>query len=423
MNNIKTIVKNSIKEYLPTIICSILITVAICFAVQLELLFRSEKIVTSNGLSIKYLSKFCTIEELEKYLVTHPNDDIVHIRIAQVYESLGKYEKANEYYKKGLKLSGRTNYALYSYGIFCAKHGLYVIAATMAEELNGKPKFVNLFKAKIYEQIGKGLLKDKNYKASTKSYHIALKYAKNTHDNKFLESIKKQYADAYVYLADYNMTIDEPDEAIANLNNSLKIKDNAPANYKLGVILLNLDLYNAEKHINKAFSKNPYIVNPYIYNNVLEHLLETAKKENKGNLIHFYSSRMARFKKVLNEAYLYKTDISIDNSMLLVKKGFLKKDKRFLYFELKNNTKNNLNDLYLKSELYVNSKPYVTEKHIITPTKPLEGLDTLKYTDYNLPQEILFNNLEQNNDIFVRYYAKKKPEAPWVLIKIDFINI
>lgn len=415
--------KNIIKEYLATIIVSLIIVIVLCMSLELELMFRCEKSVNFTELNVENLSKFCSIEELEKKLIKNPDDFILNIRLGVLYEGLGKLDKANDYYKTALKLSGRSNFALYSYAMFCARNNMYVFAATLAEELSGNNKKTNLLKAKIYEQIGDSLDSAKQFAPSVKSYQIVYKYAKSIGDLKYISLIRAKYANEYIKLADYNMENGERLEAISNLKNSLKIKKTSIANYKLGLILLDDDPYNAEKYINSAFFKDPFIVNPYIYNSLLQKQLDEAKITSNGSLINYYTSRLTRFKKKVSEVYLYKNQVLVDNSALITKKTFFNKIKHILFFEIKNNTKEELNNLFMKVEFYVNGKKYVVEKKIISHVNPLPPYEILQYQDLIMPDNIEFNNLKQNNDIFVRYFAKKTDEAPWVLIKIDFLDI
>ncbi|MBQ8636060.1 hypothetical protein IJ425_07920 [bacterium] len=389
----------------------------------MELLFRTEKNITFDALNVENLSEFCSIEEMEKKLEIDPDDYILNIRLAQAYESLGELDRANEFYKNALKLSNRSNLALYSYALFCAKNDLYVFAATLAEELDGNSKKINLFKAKIYEHIGDSLSRQKNYPASVKSYQIAQKYAKSIGDRKFLNTINQKYSEEYIKLADYNVEKSEVLEATSNLENSLKIKKSAIANYKLGLIYMNNDLTLAEKYMNKAFSMDLYVINPYIYNSILTKLIDEAKLLGNDGLINYYSSKLKRFKIALNKGYLYKNQVLIDNSALISKKTFLNDLKYFLYFEVKNNTEIQLDNLYLKAELFVNGQRYVMEKKIISQVNSLEPYSDFAGFNFALPNNIQFNNLKQNNDIFVRFYAKKIKSAPWVLTKIDFLNI
>ena len=82
-----------------------------------------------------------------------------------------------------------------------------------------------------------------------------------------------------------------------------------------------------------------------------------------------------------------------------------------------------MENLFVKAEIFVNGKKHAIEKKILTPNSPLGAYDILQSQDMLLPSDINFNNLEQNNDIFVRYFAKKVENAPWILIKIDFLDI
>ena len=395
----------------------------VAFVVEIDLLFRCQKDVNFNELNVENLAKFCTIEELERQLALKPDDIVLNIRLGKMYESLNKLDKANDFYKNALKLSGRSNFAIYSYAMFCAKHDMYVIAATLAEELSGNSKKCNLFKAKIYEQIADSLDRAKSFPAATKCYEIAYKYAKSIGDLKFLKQIRTKYSASYVKLADYNMEQDEAEEAMSNLKNSIKIKNNALANYKLGLIYLRDDPKTAEKHINKAFFDDPYIVNPYVYNSLLQSIITETKILGQDNLTNYYNSRLTRFKNKIAESYLYKDQLLIDNSMIVTKKSYFNKIKNVLFFELKNNTDDEMKNLFVKVELFINGKKHVFERKVLSPTHILDAYDTLKYEDLILPSDVEFREPKKNNDIFVRYFAKKAQDAPWILIKIDFINI
>ena len=79
--------------------------------------------------------------------------------------------------------------------------------------------------------------------------------------------------------------------------------------------------------------------------------------------------------------------------------------------------------MLLKAELFVNGTKYDFEKKVISHTKPLEAYDVLRYEGIELPEELKFDDIAKHNDIFVRYFAKKVENAPWVLVKIDFLDI
>ena len=414
---------NTINEYIITIILSLSIAVAIGLVVELELLFRSEDYVNSNELNVENLSEFFTIEQLEKKLVESPEDVLVNLRLAKMYESLNLLEKANEFYKNSLRYSSRSDYALYCYAIFCAKHNLYAHAANLAEELSINNDKSNLYKAKIYEQIALGLSNEKNYLASAKSYQIAYKYAKSMKNPSYLSYIKDLYSKDLIKLADYNVDNNEFDEAIVNLKNSIKIKDTPLANYKLGLIYVDANPKKAEKYISKAFYKDNFLVNPYIYNSLLQKLMDSAREQSQNSVFNHYNSKLSRFKQKVSDVYLYKDELSIDNSFILTKKNIFNNVKNILAFNIKNLKNEPINNLFIKAEFYLNGNVYEIEKKVISPTNFLDGYDDFTCQDLVLPDGIKFDDIKKNNDIFVRYYAKKVQEAPWVLVKIDFINI
>ena len=113
----------------------------------------------------------------------------------------------------------------------------------------------------------------------------------------------------------------------------------------------------------------------------------------------------------------------ISNAIIIAKKNIFNKSKKILSFEIENNTKDDLRNLFLKADLFVNGELYTFEKHPITHSKPLSGLEKLKYDEIVIPPSVKFNNLNENNDIFVKFYAKKEKKAPWILLKIEFLNI
>lgn len=423
MNNFFKKINKILKQYMPTVFISLVILASICMFAELELLFRTEKEVTFDSLNVENLSKFCTIEELEKKLANNPDDYILNIRLGQMYELIGKLDTANDYYKTALKLSNRSNLALYSYAMFCAKNNMYIFAASLAEELDGTGNRANYFKAKIYEKIADKFDEHKNYAASIKSYQIVHKYAKSIGDKKYIDEIAKKYAQEFIKLADYNMDKKEYDEAVANLKNSLSIKKTPLANYKLGLIYLNTDLKKSEKYINEAFFDNPFIVNPYIYNTLLNKLISEAELSANDGVANYYNSRLKRFKNLLAKVYLYKNQISIENSTFVTKKTFFNKIKTQLFFEIKNNTDKNIENLYVKAELYINGQKYVLDKKIADKAHILELYSEFVPIYLDLPKEIETKNINNNSDIFIRYFAKKVEDAPWILIKIDLPNI
>ena len=412
-----------IKDYILTFLIATFVVITFCLCVELNLLFASEDKVNQEELNMANLAKFCTIGELEKRREKEPSGYLVDIKLAQIYESLQKYDKADEYYNSALKKSQRSDYSLYSYAIFCADRSLYGLSATLAEELSSVNKNHNLYKAKIYERLGDNLTINNQILAATKAFQVAYKYANAINDNDYYILIKQKFAYSNINAADYYISKNDPKEAISYLKNSIKIYDTLIARYKLGLIYIEIDKVQADRYISYVFNKNPYIVNPYIYNQLLNDLINISKIENKPGSLNYYSVKLSRFKKQLLQYYIYKGDILINNIQIKnTKKLFDKKNSYNLVYDIRNNTKNVIRSLYIKTEIVINSNTYTLEKKVITYPSEISYYDIAKDITMKLPSDINFINILSENDAIIKFYAKKKEQAPWVLVKIEQLN-
>ena len=415
---------NPLKNYIITIIVTAVAVISLCFCVELELLFRTEAKINSEELNVENLVEFCTIEQLEKYLQKNPKDYFAKIKLAGIYEYLKEYDIANKLYVEAVGTSVRSNFALYSYAEFCARRGMFNLAATLADEIMEVNDKAFEYRAKIYSQIAETLMKKKQYDAVVSAYQIAYKYAKNSKDLQFKEHIRLQYAKSYIMLADENIKKNKIKEAISNLNNSLKIKESDEARYKLGLIYINVDKFIAEKHISSVFKKNIFMVNPYIYNSLLVDLSDESKNTRGLHSSDYYTLKLNSFKKKLSENYVYKNDILIENSFIAKKKKFLSKDfSYFLVFDIENNTKVKIPELYLQVILYVDNNQYKLDKKMFSYAQPLDFYEIIEQNKILLPKNFKIDNLKDKNTVIIKYFARKNENAPWTLIKIDSLNI
>ena len=415
---------DNISEYIVTVIVTCIVVVSLCLCVELELLFRTEQRVNQEELNMENLVEFCTIEQLEKYLKNNPENYFAKIKLAGIYEILKEYKHADKLYQEALKTSMRSNFSLYSYAMFCARRGYYGLSATLAEQLLDLDSKANEYKARIYEQMALNFEYNKNYAAVVNAYQIAYKYAKNTNDGSFKRKIRDKFAQSYINLADENIENGRIEEAISNLNNSLKIKETNEARYKLGLVYVNIDKFIAEKNISKVFKEDVFMVNPYIYNSLLTDLSDASKTNRGLHSADFYLLKLNSFKKKLLESYIYKDDISIENAFIVEKKAFLSKNKSYyLIFDVENNTKQKIPELYMEVEMFVENKQYKVYKKMFSISRPLDFFDKVEHNKIELPKNFKLNNLKNKNEVIVKYFAKKKEKAPWTLIKIESLNI
>ncbi|MBR2068812.1 MAG: hypothetical protein IJ877_03525 [Candidatus Gastranaerophilales bacterium] len=409
--------KHKTPSFLTTAIVTVIVVFVLCFAIQLELLFRCENYVTKHELNMANLVKFATIEQLEKRLQNEPSNYIVSVKLAKLYEGLNEKARANKLYSDAVKKSGRTNYTLYNYALFCAKQGLFAIASGMAEEISGKNTKNIRYKAEIYEKIADVMFEYEEYKGAVSAYQISYKYAKNAQDEKYYNSVKNKYSYSYVKLADSLIEQKMVQEAIVALNNSIKVKETQIAKYKLGLIYIDFDKQKAQKLIEQVFKQEPYLVNPYIYNTLLNDLIDIAMKENNHSAINYYSVKYNSFKLAMEDIYLYKKDIAIDGSEIIKKK-----DKYYLVFNIKNTTKTKISQLFMDIELYLNSRRYRISKKVVYLSHALFPYGVIMGYKIQLPSNIDIVDVKNHNYLIIKYFAKKRTKAPNTLIKIDSLN-
>lgn len=415
--------KKRIKEYLTTLIVSIVVVVLLALCVELDLLFNCEQKVNTRELNIANLLEFCKIEQLEKRLKREPKNYVVAIKLAKSYEKLEEYSKANDLYSDALKLSSRSPYSIYSYAMFLAKRSIYGLSAELAEELTLQNKKTLEYKAQIYEQIAKSLNKNNEFEGEVKAYQIAQKYAKNLKDKSYLDKINEGWANSFVNLADFYVEKGDIQSAILNLENSLKIKELDIAKYKLGIIYQNSDKIKAEKYLSDTLNSNPFLINPYIYNKLLTDLIEESKSSLNHHNADFYTLRQNKLKKIMQDIYVYRNEITIEKSHITEFKKLISKDRRYsLYFDVKNNTKNTVNRLYIQIEIFLNNKQFLIKKQIASAMNPINYYDVLKQVNVELPADFPVSDIKKQDNVIIKYYVKKRIKAPWTLVKIESFN-
>ena len=415
-------IKN-LKEYLVTVIVTVVLVVLMCLVVELDLLFNSEQKVNNRELNIANLLEFCKIEQLEKRLQREPKNYVVAIKLAKNYEKLEEFDKAKRYYSDAVKLSNNSPFSIYSYSMFLARRSLYGLATENAERLSLQNKKSIEYRAYIYEEIAKSLNREKLYEAEVKAYQIAQKYAKNLKDKDILNRINTCYAQAYINLADVNVGKKDIQSAILDLNNSRKIKDTALAKYKLGLIYINTDKIKAEKYFGDVMVEDIYILNPYIYNKLLTELIEESKNSFNTHSIDFYTLKQAKLNKLMQDCFVFRNEVLVSNFHIVEDKKLLsKKGQYYAYFDVYNNTKVKLSRLYIQVEMFVNNRQYVVHKEIVTPMNPIMYYDSLKDVKIPLPNDFQFIDIKKQNDVIVKYYAKKRSKAPWTLLKIESVH-
>ena len=409
-------------KYALTAISAMLLSFSFCLVLQIYSLLNSEKSINFEEKNLEQIAQILSIEDLQNTLARDRNNYYAAIRLANLYDEAKDFKMANKYYELALKTSGNSNYTLYNYAMFLAKHNFLLMSANLAEQLQSRTKKAFTYKSRIYEAIGDKLTEKKEAEAANKAYQVAYKYAKALENKKYLNNIIEKYATSFVDLADFYIEKDKIDFAISSLKNSISIKETPMALYKMALIQKELDPDLSETYFSKVLKSNPFLINPYIYNSLLSSLIEKYKPVNLSRA-DFYIMKKNKFEKILSENYVFHNDIDILNSQIVFEEKFLKKEKKsFLIFDIENKSQYLIKDLYVMVEMFFNKQKFVIEKNVTSKRANIEINSILNNVSFLLPDELQAQKDNIVSEMSLKFYARKNKKAPWTLIKIDTVD-
>jgi uncharacterized protein involved in exopolysaccharide biosynthesis len=119
----------------------------------------------------------------------------------------------------------------------------------------------------------------------------------------------------------------------------------------------------------------------------------------------------------MKEVYIYKQDIFVDGSKIVKDK-----DGYYLSFNVKNNTREKIDQLYFDIDVILNLQKYKISKKIVHLSEVLMPKETIKDVRIKLPSKLDIVNVKDYNYLTLKYYAKKRFKAPTTLIKIESAN-
>ena len=406
---------NEITEYIKTIFWTIFVAAIVVSIMVLDVRLNIGK-KKDTDFHIKELTNIrLSLDELFYLERQNPNDFMINLKIAFLYEVLKDYQNAQIHYEKALTKSPDNPFALYKAAMFYASQREYqdaIAYISLIPDQNNK-KYYEL-KARFYSRLGDYFLEDEDYPNSIKVFKMALKYARNT-DVKLEERVKVGYANAYNEYAEKFINENDPNHAILMLENALEIYPDPYAMYKLGLIYQNVNDEKALKYIENAFGIKPEIVNVEIYNKLLNKLIDRCKEEGEYSKSRFYGLKLDNFKRKIINNNIYKGDLEIKNFQVVSKRKFLIGEKQYsIIFDITNNTKYTVDNLFIL--LIINpqgGKIVESELKIVNRNKPLEANKTLK----NIRIPIVTNSHNLFSDhAEIQILARKNIRSQWTMI-------
>ena len=171
---------NEITEYIKTIFLTIIIAAIVVGIMVLDLRLNVGK-KKEQEFHIKELTNIrLSLDELFYLERQKPNDYMINLKIAFLYEILKDSQNAQIHYEKALAKSNDNPFALYKAAMFYASQKEYRDAIgyiSLIPEQNNK-RYYEL-KARFYAKLGDYFLEDEDFANSIKVFKMALKYAKN----------------------------------------------------------------------------------------------------------------------------------------------------------------------------------------------------------------------------------------------------
>lgn len=411
---------SEIQEYLKTVGWTILVAAIIVSIIIIDLRINASKpkqeIEKTERIDIT--NARMGLVELYHEEEIQPDDYVVNLKLAFLHEILKEYDKAEVNYEKALVKSENAPFAIYKAAMFYAKQKKYESAISLSMQFPDiKDKKVYEMKARFYDELADSFLSDKDYTNAIKTYKIAYKFARNSEDTIKYKTAQK-LAEAYNKYADKFIEENDPIHASIMLNNAIEYYPDAYAKYKLGIIYQNVDKIKSQKYIEEAYEANPKIVNLELYNKLLNDIISEYEKSGEYSKAGFYRLKLENFKRKLAGSNIYKDDMEIKNiNIQKVTNNIFIKKKYHLLFELTNNTKYPIDNLFIKIIIQPRGEKNIEiEEKIVSRNNPIPAKRTTKVT---IPLEISKNDIQKHCGI--KFLAKKSALSEWTMI--DYLTL
>lgn len=387
--NFKKTKAQVIKEYVRTVLCSIL--VAIVVTTSLAIHARNEMIKDifasaqeQDSLDRKTALEIITQTNLLKDLKNKKYSVCMHA--GEIYETAEDYIDAQRAFELAIEKSKPNNYKPY-YKLIC------VLAAQEkfkdAESvLNNIKDYTdkNLIKFKTrsyltigdkYYSIGKFLSAAKNYEKADFYYN---KFAKK--DSVIDNSIKTRIINSYIQVADIMVKTGLNSEAVRFLK---KAEGYDPNNniirYKLAIVLSDSDPEKAVEYIEELLTKIPQEIDYSVYNNAYMKAANIADLDGRPTQAKYYRYKIHSIDMFINRKVVYKNDIDVVIKSFSVRKNLFSYPLKAKY-QFFNNSNSDIVNLYADFILCINGKPIETiSTSIADRNKPL-------FTNSNEPNEV-----------------------------------
>ena len=395
-----------VMEYLRTIMISVLC--AFVFTVFLSIHARNEMI---KNLYVNIEDKKNMERQLaEQFIQSNTNllKDIKNkkysmcMHIGALYETISDYEKAQIAFESAVEKSKPGDYKAY-YKLICILVDQEKFDEADNILINTKDYFdKKLIKFKTrsyivigdkYYSIGKFLSAAKNYEKA-KFYYDKFKKKDAVID----ESIRSRITNSYIKAADSIVKMGYNSEAVRYLKKAEKLSpNNLRIQYKLGIVLSDLDPEAAIKYFEPLLNKIPQEIDYGVYCSALMKAANIADLDGRPTVAKYYRHKIHTIDLFIKRKVIYKNDLDIILDSFKVKKVFFTYPLKAVY---KFGNASNSDIGYLKADfvLCYADEPLETITKVIADTKtplPVGGYDyntcTIKFKKAIFTKKELLN--------------------------------
>lgn len=387
--NFKKTKSQALKEYLTTVLCSLLfatiITGSLAIHARNEMIkdiFASEQQqkLMDRKLALEIITQTNLLKDLKNKTYS------VCMHAGEIYETAGDYVDAQRAYELAIEKSKPGMYKPY-YKLICvlvAQENFNDASALLENIKDISDKNLVKFKTRSYITIGDKYYSIGKFLSAAKTYERAdfyyNKFAKK--DSAVQDSITRRIINSYIQVADIMVKSGYNSEATRFLKKAEEYSPNDfNIRYKLAIVLSDSDPEKSVDYFEKLLEEIPQQIDYGVYNSALMKAANIADLDGRSTQAKYYRYKIHSIDMFINRKVIYRNDIETSLKTFSIKKSFftypLKATYQFLNIS-------NADIINLKGDFVLcsNDKPLETVvKTIANKNKPL-------FSNNDVPNEV-----------------------------------
>lgn len=366
-------------EYIRTIFCAIIVGIIITTGLAINARNEMIKDITfaqeeQNTIDKKHAQEIINQRNLLEDLNTKTYSVCMHI--GEIYEAAGDFANAQKAYELAiLKLKTKT-YKPYQRLIYVlAAQGKFEDANSVLDNINDKNTVALIkFKTRSYITIADKLYSIGKFLSAAKTYERANYYYNkfSKKDKQVENAIHKRIVNSYIQVADIMVKNGLNTDAYKFLKKAeFYDNNNFTIQYKLAIVLSDLDPENAIPYFEKLLEEKPQEIDYDTYNTALIKAANIADLDNRHTQAKYYRYKIKSNDLFVKRKVIYKNDIEVNFKDFKPRKKLFNYPVKTTYSFL---NISNTDIINLKADFILNSNNKKVEEitmDIATKNRPL----------------------------------------------------